>query len=185
MKYVKSITTLFTVLLVAASTLTRAQNAPANTPPPAVSKFNDIAEMNFNDLSSQQNWMTVGVNNVFAYRPVKSFSMGIGIGFEYCNPGMLVPLSADFRYYFNPGKYVAPFLNLYGGYEIAGVRGFDTNNNIFIGLNVGVSILVTHNISLQMALGIKAESYSYQANDIFDFKSTDNVTMPFTMGLSF
>jgi hypothetical protein len=184
MNYVKSITALFTVLLVAVSTLTRAQDVTVNTPSPAVSKFNDIAEMDFNDLSNHQNWMTVGVNNVFAYRPVNSFSMGVGIGVEYRNPGTEVPLSADFRYYFKPAKYASPFLNLYGGYGFIGNYGLNYNN-VFGGLNVGINILVTNTVSLQMALGVKVESYSYQANDIFEFRSTDNVTMPFTMGLVF
>jgi hypothetical protein len=122
MNCMKTLTiTTFTILLIAATTFTKAQTTPVgNALPPTVSKFNDIVEMNLSEVGNEYvTGIEMAFTNVFAYKPTDHFSAGIGIGLEDIdNAGLSVPLSADFRWYFNPSKVVTPFLNLNSGYAL-------------------------------------------------------------------
>jgi hypothetical protein len=181
-RYTKSIAVAF--LLVAATTLTKAQDAPGNPLPPVSNKFGDIVEVNLDDIGTGQGLM-MGVKNIFLLRRTEYFSVGAGIGLEggqYSSSS--VPLSADFRYYLNPNKAASPFFNLYTGYSFNFGRYQVPNaNDVFLGLNFGVNIMVTHDVSLQLALGLKLDHYG----DLLSENSGDGnfLSVPFTIGLVF
>jgi hypothetical protein len=142
---------ILTILLVAATTLTRAQNTLVTTSTPE-NRFTDIADLSFSDLNiryysdfgpNYANKVVVGeFRDVFAYNLGKHFAFGIGAGLEFKDSILSLPLSGDFKWYITRKKTVT-FLNFYLGSEINlannGYYGSDGRNQ-FMGLNFGVLV---------------------------------------------
>ena len=62
----------------------------------------------------------------------------------------------------------------------------DNKNIVFLGLNIGVNIVETHHISLQLALGCKLEHYGYfNLQYITSNYAPTYLSVPFTIGAVF
>lgn len=189
-KYITPIVVVF--LLVATTTLTRAQNISTAAPPTSVSRFTDIIEGNAGLINvntgynTDYNSYSFGLRNVIDYNFNKHLAAGIGVGLDFRNSLTTLPITGNLRWNFTQHK-VAPFLNLYMGlgFNLFG----DAGNEHIAGLNAGIVLHNNNKLSLEFAVGIefKQQINFYIEEPGFEIPSTiTNVFyVPFTIGLVF
>jgi len=183
----KALIIIFTVLLFATTKFTDAQNTSPTNTHPTVKDFGDIVEVNFDQIGAGQT-PSMEIRNVLLFLCRNHFSLGVGVGLQATyNSSVALPISCDIRYYFNPAQAATPFLNFYSGFNFNNFPGMIDNKNIvFLGLNIGVNIVETHHINLQLAIGCKLEHYGYfNLQDITSNYAPTYLSMPFTIGAVF
>jgi len=93
-----------------------------------------------------------GINNTFSYQFMRRLKLGAGLGLEFHNDGVLIPLFLDGRISFPNGKW-APFIGASGGYEMS-PDSMKTQSRIFFNPSAGIRLIQKKNLSFSTSLGL-------------------------------
>jgi hypothetical protein len=98
----------------------------------------------------------VGVNNTFAYEFMRRIKGGVGIGVQFHNEGILVPVYLDGRFSFPMGKW-SPFIGASGGYAMS-VSDFSSQSRIYFNPVAGTRLIYRKNLSYTFSIGLLTQA---------------------------
>ncbi|HNX66027.1 MAG TPA: hypothetical protein PKH02_04040 [Bacteroidales bacterium] len=98
----------------------------------------------------------VGVNNTFAYQFMRRIKGGAGVGVQFHNEGMLIPVYLDGRFNFPNGKW-SPFISASGGYAIS-PDNFKDQSRIYFNPVAGVRLIYKKNFAYTISAGLLTQA---------------------------
>lgn len=105
------------------------------------------------------------ITNVNGYQFSRNVRGGIGVGLQFHNGGMLIPVFIDGRFSFSAQE-IVPFLGIAGGIAMS-AEDFNGQSRIFFNPTVGVKYVALPKISFNFSTGLMVQAGGIEKRSSF------------------